>query len=202
MPEKKALWLRTYGAIRDATDRALHRWRQSRSLSMLAARSVQSVYFVCEGNIYRSPFAEAVFLKALPNGVRNLIRVGSGGFVGPYRPSPAAALAAAESFGVDLRQHRSALLSESLHHEWDLIVVMEPKQRRALTRLGLPKAHILVLGDLDHNFTDHRAIIDPWQQDTAVLHASYTRIDRCVRALAKTLTQGREEDRLLSQAEA
>jgi protein-tyrosine phosphatase len=149
---------------------------------------MRSIYFVCEGNIYRSPFAAAAFAAAMPAGFGRSIKIASGGFVGPGRPSPLDAIEAARRFGIDLRSHRSTLLHEAMREDWDVVVVMEPRQARALMRSGLAADRILVLGDLDPHIADRRTIADPWQQDPRILSESYRRIDRCIRELVRAVT--------------
>jgi protein-tyrosine phosphatase len=65
------------------------------------------VLFLCSGNIWRSPFAEAVVRVTQPDR-----RVRSAGFFPqPGRPSPPEAVAlAAERWGIDLSEHRSAVV--------------------------------------------------------------------------------------------
>jgi protein-tyrosine-phosphatase len=116
-----------------------------------------NVLFVCQGNIYRSPYAAMAFSAAVPAHLKGVVHVESGGFVGPNRPSPDAAIATAERKGVDLRAHRSSLLTPD---------------------------RVVVLGDLDPEPIRTRTITDPWNQDETVLQQSYDRVERCVRELA------------------
>jgi len=70
--------------------------------------------------------------------------------VQPARPSPPEAVAAAARYGVDLPAHRSELLSVDSARAADLIVVMDPGQRRRVCdRVGRSEHDVLVLGDLD-----------------------------------------------------
>jgi low molecular weight protein-tyrosine phosphatase len=188
------LWQRVLSRAASLTrisiDRVLHAPRQRRAHALLQASSsrVQNVLFVCEGNIYRSPFA-AARLSALSGQARERPwRVGSAGFVGPNRPSPHDAQRAAHRYGVDLSTHRSQLLNGGMLVEWDLIVVMEAGQARRLAeRFGIPRDRILTLGDLDPAPIDGRSIADPWSDPEKLLLLSYARVERCVRALAGRL---------------
>ena len=183
---RKPFWLRTLASARSTFESSLHPLRRSLARGRLRQRGLlRSVYFVCEGNIYRSPFAAAAFASALPAPLAESIRIGSDGFVGPGRTSPAEAVEAARRFGVDLTPHRSAQLHPSVQEDWDLFVVMEPRQARALMRAGVSAERIVVLGDLDPLIPSRRTIADPWQRDVQVLGESYRRIDRCIRELAR-----------------
>ena len=185
----KPLWLRAVSTARSALERALHPIRRRRARARLQQRGLmRSIYFVCEGNIYRSPFAAAVFAAAIPNAIASTIRIGSGGFVGPGRPSPLDAIETAKGFGIDLGTHRSTLCHEAMKQGWDLVVVMDPRQARTLVRAGIRSDRILVLGDLDPMVTDRRTIADPWGQEGSVLHNSYRRIARCIRELVRAVT--------------
>ena len=185
---QKPLWLKMAGGARNLLEQSLHPWRRRVASARLRRNGLcRSVYFVCEGNIYRSPFGAAVFASLLPALVKNDVRVGSGGFVGPGRSSPPEAVEVARVYGIDLVPHRSSLLHEPMRQDWELVVVMEARQARALRHMGVPAERVLVLGDLDPELPERRTIIDPWKQDERVLSASYDRIERCVRALVQLM---------------
>jgi protein-tyrosine phosphatase len=151
------------------------------------------VLFVCQGNIYRSPYAEYAFRAALPEAVRGSVRVLSAGFAAPGRSSPEWAVEFAATRGVDLTPHRSSPLTATTVASASLIVVMEPGQRRAiLERFGPPRAPIVVLGDLDPEPILTRTVRDPWGQPLEVLHDSYLRIERCAAVLAGAVAALRE----------
>ena len=95
-------------------------------------------------------------------------------------------IATAERKGVDLRAHRSSLLTPDRVRRADLIVVVEPAQRQAiLARYPRVADRVVVLGDLDPEPIRTRTITDPWNQDETVLQQSYDRVERCVRELAR-----------------
>lgn len=177
--------------LRHAPDRLLHRRRRAAALARLRALPVPaSILFVCEGNIFRSPFAAGALRALLPPVVAARVRVASAGFVGPGRRPPRPALAAAARRGVDLARHRSALLSHASVYGAGLIVVMEPRQAwRLRVRFGVRGSRILVMGDLDPLPVRTRAVRDPWEEDNEVLEASYARLGRCVAAMAHALME-------------
>lgn len=168
----------------------LHPLRRRAARARLEALRPRAVLFVCHGNVCRSPYAAYAFARALPERLADRIAVRSAGFVGPDRPPPTQALAAGERRGLDMRAHRSQLLSPELVGGADLVVVVSAEQARAVrARWGRPGLEVLVLGDLDPLPTDRRTIADPWNRDDRAFDDSYDRIDRCVSALV-TLVAG------------
>ena len=175
--------------IRRAPERLLHPWRRSRVRARLAAAGAPgTVLVICHGNICRSPYAAAK-LRALVPGVG--IRVESAGFIGPHRPSPADAVAVAAARGIDLRRHRSKLLTRSAVGGADLVIVMEPRQVASLhLHYGTTKRPVLVLGDLDPHEPLTRAIRDPVEQPRKVFAECYARIDDCLHELVQAVWGG------------
>lgn len=172
--------------LRRLPDQVLHVARRRAALAALAARPpLRSVLVVCNGNIFRSPFAAAVLRRALG---RNGVAVDSAGFIGPGRPSPADAVAAASRRGIDLRGHRSQLLMPDLVRGADVILVMDATQRRSICeRFGAPARDVLLLGDFDPAPIESRAIEDPVEQGPDVCEAVYGRIEDCIGTLARAL---------------
>ena len=173
-------------ALRHTPARIFHPLRRRAAAARLARRGLPaSILFVCHGNICRSPLAAALLRRAL---TQKKVGVASAGFMGPGRPAPPEAVAAAAHYGVDLSAHRSQLLTADHARGADLIVVMDPSQRREICdRFGRLERDVLVLGDLDPQLIDTRAIRDPVNQPRDVFEESYARIERCVRELERAI---------------
>lgn len=172
--------------IRRTPERLLHPLRRRKALDALRARARPArVLAVCHGNICRSPIAAALLARELePLG----IDVQSAGFVGFNRPAPAEAVAAAQRYTVNLAEHRSRLLTAELVRSADLIVVMDPSQRRLLyERYGRLPTDVFILGDFDPGPVQTRTIRDPVEQGRDVFEQVYERIGRCVRELGANL---------------
>jgi protein-tyrosine phosphatase len=172
--------------LRHAPDRLLHPLRRRAAKRALRVRPwSQTILVVCHGNICRSPFAAGLLSRALgPSGTL----VASAGFVGPGRPAPAEGSIAAARHGIDLSAHRSQLLTPVLAVEAHLIVVMDARQQRAVCeRFARLPSDVLVLGDLDPEAIDTRAIHDPIDQPLDAFEQSYARIERCVNAFVGAL---------------
>lgn len=186
------LW-RILGAVAHSPERMLHSSRRRTALDDLGARPFpRSVLVVCHGNICRSPYAAAALRRLLPgNGAPS---ISSAGFVQPPgRPAPPAAVATAASRGLDLSAHRSRLLTPRDVRAAELILVMDGEQQRAICRgFGRSADDVLVLGDLDPQGIERRAILDPLNLPREAFERSYDRIDRCLRALVEAMSSSRQ----------
>lgn len=167
----------------------MHARRRSAAVEKIRRRDVRRVNFLCNGNICRSPFAEYLFRNV--TGVDGGVIAESAGFIGPNRPSPPEALEAARRFGVDLRDHRSKLIDRAAVARADLLVVMSGNQARMLVRrFGAPRDRIILLGDLDPERIERRAIHDPVEQELEVFVTVYDRIRRCIEVLVAARPRG------------
>lgn len=176
-------------SARAVATRSLHPMRRAAARSRLRSlERVDSLLFLCHGNICRSPYAEVAYRRL----VGDLVTVRSAGFLEEGRRPPAEALRAAGERGGDLSDHRSRRLDRELLATSTLVVVMDPEQDRMLRRRHGRSAD-LVLGDLDPHPAERRAIRDPVFQPIEVFDDVYDRIDRCVEALAETLGHRRED---------
>jgi protein-tyrosine phosphatase len=182
-PARPLLWQWAW-TVRHLPDRLLHSWRRRHAIARLSdAPTPTNILVVCHGNICRSPYA-AYRLRSFFAADGRACTIASAGFIGPDRPSPGNAIATAAQRGIDLKPHRSQLLSKSLIDAAQLIIVMEARQADALRMIfGDIKAQILMLGDLDPRLAATRTVRDPALQSRAVFAESYDRIDRCLEAL-------------------
>lgn len=136
---------------------------------------MRSVLFLCLGNVCRSPYAAASFGRMAP-----AVKVDSAGFIGPGRSADDRAREVAKERGLDLSAHISKVVTASLVRAWDLIVVMDPRQRSELLRNLPPSCPVIVLGDLDPYAQGRRTILDPWGKAPEVFRDTFDRIDRCL----------------------
>jgi len=110
---------------------AIWMWRQDDTIIANRPRPVHSVFFVCKGNICRSPLAEA-YMKSKLKG-KNQLRVFSGGLdTTPGHTANAVAETIARQYGLALEGHRTTPISRDLIRQADLILVMDYSQRQSL----------------------------------------------------------------------
>lgn len=113
--------------------------------------AVQRVLFVCEGNICRSPFAEATFRQEWALATGQPIAASSGGTRAPAgRPAHDAVRALASGTAEEaLAGHRSQRVTPAHLRDHDLVVTMERAHRSALMDLD-PRAlrRTFTLGEL------------------------------------------------------
>jgi protein-tyrosine phosphatase len=178
-------WLRD---LRHVPAARLHARRRLAAQTRLQGFRPQSIVFVCHGNICRSPFAAAAFLRACASEIARGLRVSSAGFIGPDRSTPSEGLQVASRLGVDLSAHRSSTLTPDMLAQADLVVVMSDEQEREVLPRVRPSARVIVLGDLDPKPVKRRTILDPWGGSELTFAASYERIDRCVKELARIIS--------------
>lgn len=186
---RRRWWQQALWAARARSERALHRARRRRAVEqLLSLKGVRSILFLCEGNIYRSPFAAACFQRAARGTGLQGLQISSAGLVGQGGTVPSEALALAVEYGIDLSAHQSQRVNGALLARFNVVFVMEARQARELTqRFGAERARILVLGDFDPDPIEGRSIADPRQAAVGILHSSYARLNRCVRGVVELL---------------
>ena len=183
-------------------ERRLHAFRRRRALAHLRAGPLpQRVLVLCYGNICRSPYAAALLEQELARSKQAAISVESAGFSGWGRPCPPMALELAAAQGLDLSKHGSRPIALPAASVSDLIIVMDRPQASAVRQIfGPAHRHVLMLGDLDPEPIDTRAIQDPSDQPKDVYERCYARINRCVHQLVRALAD--TDDRTSPRAPA
>src|SRR2546423_5401469 len=98
--------------LRRVPDRLLHTARRRAAMAALAGaeRGPASVLVICNGNIFRSPFAAAVLRRALELRGLGRVRVDLAGFARPGLPTPAHAVAVAARRRNELAHHSAPLV--------------------------------------------------------------------------------------------
>jgi len=185
-------------AAKHAPDRVLHDVRRRSLRHRLGRHGLpRSIVFICTGNICRSPYAAHRFVATLPEALRSYMTVGSAGFIGPDRGTPNNGLTAASARGIDLREHRSHVITADIVRDMDLLVVMESAQAARLrTSFRASPERIVVLGDLDPDPIDTRTVRDPIFQPVQVFEETYERIDRCIRELYRAIAGDHAHDEI------
>lgn len=122
------------------------------------------VLLVCTGNTCRSPMAEGILKKLLKEKDIKGIEVNSAG-VSALDGYPAApfAIEATKIWDIDLNEHFSRRLTQSMLKEADLILVMSPEHLRHIAKMdkkSLEKSYLLKAFPQKNN-NDNLAIEDP-----------------------------------------
>ena len=154
----------------------------------IPAHLPSSVLFVCKGNICRSPFAEHLANKLAAQCRLTKMSIASAGLrvIKPLSP-PEQSITAARFFGLDLSQHLSQSLDEKMVDDFNMIIVMEPSQLKALSR-AFPRARkkIFLLrnfgnkGKILNHDVPRYTIPDPFGKSEADFNACFKIIEDCV----------------------
>ncbi len=152
---------------------------------------IDSLLFVCLGNICRSPFAGMLAQRRLTEnqGVGTVAR-SAGIKTAQSHRSPLEACEAATAYGIALDAHRPVLLTEDLMEAHDLVIVMEHQQMEHLRSVYPALASRVVLLPLfDAGATGYERynIEDPFMCPPSAYAACYRRIDRAVTVLCVTI---------------
>lgn len=133
---------------------------------------MRSILVLCEGNICRSPMAEALIAAALPN--CTVSSAGLQALVG--KPADESAQQLMRERGLDISRHRAQQVTRPLCLNADVVLVMEREQRGRLQVL-YPEVcgRVFRLGeyiDLD--------VPDPYRQPLSAFRTALSVIDKGV----------------------
>jgi protein-tyrosine phosphatase len=147
---------------------------------------VESILFVCLGNICRSPFAAELAALLLRDRGRADVRFASAGI----RPSqagrsPALACEVSARYGLSLGEHLPQAVTAEMMKSHDVVVVMEWKHLQQL-RAAYPeyRDRVVLLSLLDagaRNAYERYNIADPFGKPRAAYEECYDRIQRALR---------------------
>lgn len=147
---------------------------------------INSVLFVCTGNICRSPLAASLLERALKE--RGLeVTVASAG-TGAWDGAPASegAYLVGLERGLDLSGHRARLLSRELVEEADLILTMARHHRARVDELG-GEGRVHVLGEYAGRAGDDVEVSDPFGGDLEVYRDTCVELEALAAAVAERL---------------
>ena len=154
------------------------------------ARPIESMLFICQGNICRSPFAALRAAQLLRDAGLGRIACASAGLRTTQAAAPPQdARDAAVAFAVTLDGHVPLQLSQALVDRYDLLVVMEAKQLDAV-RAAYPDAadRVVLLplfGDGAMSGYARWNIADPFGRPRQDFDACYTRIEHDLKGLIR-----------------
>lgn len=159
-------------------------WRASEaSERALALGPVRRIHVVCNGNIYRSPYAAALLRRLLAGRAE----VTSSGFHQVSgRPSPQPIVDLAAIRGIDLALHRSSVANAAELELADLLVLMDRHNWQSVRRMVRDQPRIVWLGAMDGG----GELCDPYGRSAADLHKVVDRLHDCTEILARRITAG------------
>ncbi|AOU98511.1 hypothetical protein BI364_11600 [Acidihalobacter yilgarnensis] len=166
------------------------RFRDRRLLTKaLALQDTAEIAVVCQGNICRSPFAGAFLENALSQSMTSRFQVRSyGNLPREGITSPANALQAAKSYGIDLTRHRSRHFTHEAATRAQLIIVFDEINRRWIDeRYPTLRVPILFLGSFG---THDRTIADPDGGTPTQFDQTYRLIAEATTGLAGRICNG------------
>lgn len=174
---------------------AMAEWRVGRlqRLARIDFSAVRRVVFVCQGNICRSPFGEAVARRAgLPTASFGLATTTGMSAFGR-------AVETAQAQGIDLTTHRVTAIEDFAFQSGDLLVVMEVRQaRRLLKSPWLPgDVQITLLGLWSQPLRPH--LHDPFEHGPAYFEFCFQVIESGVKELARRIQIVPVDDALSSR---
>ena len=149
--------------------------------------SVQSVLFVCKGNICRSPLAEAYLRSLVEKDGRSMTVRSAGLETTPGKPADDRVKAVAWEHRLLLDRHATTQVHMELLDQSDLIIVMEIGQRDRIQAL-YPKAKgkVVLLGRFDSSIGPLE-IADPYSGTTEDFLSCFQQVSRCCDMLAARL---------------
>ena len=161
-----------------------------RALGWRIPAGIQSILFICKGNIIRSPMAAALLRRHLPEASRGALTVASAGL--HTKPDSAAdirAVEVAKEFGISLDTHRTQQLSHELVQSADVIFVMDYlNEATLLASYPDVRRKVFLLGACPTRVASRSMeISDPHEGTEADIRQCYQTLERCISSLVKEL---------------
>lgn len=148
--------------------------------------SVQSVLFVCKGNICRSPLAEVYFQSLVEKEGRQMTVRSAGLETTTGKPAHMNAQVVAQEQGLSLDAHATTQVHRELLDQSDLIIVMEIVQKDRMHCLyPNTKGKVVLLGRFDS--IGSLEIADPYSGTSEDFRFCFQQMSRCCVGLAARL---------------
>lgn len=141
-----------------------------------------SILVICTGNICRSPIAERLLRKAMPDKI--IDSAGVGALVD--KPADASAQRVSKKYGLSLDGHKGRQFTGSLGRNYQLILVMEQQQLEQVSRIA-PEARgkTMLLG----HWLGGKEIPDPYKKSDEAFESVFQLINRACNEWAAKLVR-------------
>lgn len=135
--------------------------------------------FVCMGNICRSPFAEHYARKVMP---QTTTVSSSGTYQVEGRSTPQDGITASSAVGLDLRPHRSHMVTEDMMMAADVVFVFDERNMRTMReRFPHHRRKLWYISEIDPSAP--RNTHDPFGKDLQAYQEAYRKISGYVDAM-------------------
>jgi len=166
-------------------------FKQKIELAKTSNSPITDIFFVCYGNIMRSPFAEKLFLEKIKNTELEHFNVDSFGFHQiENRNAKPACIKMAKNWHVDLSEHKSKWIKRDRITGANPIVIIFDQNNEHILNSFYPDVIYISLADLipeDEGF--YRQIDDPYGKSTEYLKKCYQLIDSGLENFINILNQ-------------
>lgn len=139
-----------------------------------------SILVICTGNICRSPIAERILRKALPE--KKIDSAGTGALV-DHLADPSA-IKVAEKNGISLSGHKGKQFNSTLGRQYDLLLVMEKNHLEQISSIAPEVRGKTML--LSH-WLNGKDIPDPYRKSDEAFESIYKLIDLSCKHWAEKL---------------
>lgn len=152
-------------------------------------RGIRKIYFICLGNLCRSPMAEYLCREEMKKKNIAGIEISSGGFLDQTGAhSPEEIHIVMKEAGIDISGHRSSPITEEKIRKSDLIIVMEKRQREDLVCLYPDEAsRVFLLSQFDREIPEERDVEDPIGQRLTRYRSCFNEIKYLVEGLVEQI---------------